>query len=142
MPVPLLYRLGFSSRYGCIDDKATCYSSHVLFRLRNFSPKEEEIFANLTSSSDWNSANVTSSGDWNALPWDLKVEPWSLCYSMCISFCCLRVLHIFFLTYLPLSSCLSFVSDSCIAYVWHRFVIVLTFKVCSKLGYIVSIFAW
>ena len=69
----------------------TVIGQQSLFRLRRrITEKEEEIFANLTSS-----------GDWNALPWDLKVETWSLCYSMCLWFCWFRVLHIFFLRYLP-----------------------------------------
>ena len=125
MPSPFVCSLGFSSRYECMDDNATCFWAG--FRLRKFSPEE---------------AASAEANDWSALPWDLKVEKWSLCYSVCICLCWIRVLHIFFLRYLsPLLLPVPGLG-SWLIYVWHGFLTVLTFAVCSNLGYIVSIFAW
>ena len=79
------FLFGFFMHQECIANENSCFSSD--FRLRGVSQSELQ-------------AMQIGKEKWNTLPWDIKLEVWSLCYSLCIFFCWWRVLNIFYLSHI------------------------------------------
>jgi hypothetical protein len=79
------FLFGFFEHQKCIANENSCFSSD--FRLRQVSQSELQ-------------AMQLGKEKWSTLPWDIKLEVWSLCYSLCLFFSWWRVLNIFYLSHI------------------------------------------
>jgi hypothetical protein len=79
------FLVGFFEHQKCLANENSCFTSD--FRLREVSQSELQ-------------AMQVGKEQWSTLPWDIKLEVWSLCYSLCIFCCWWRVLNIFYLSHI------------------------------------------
>ena len=77
------FLFGYYEHQRCLADQNLCFSSD--FRLRGASQSEMEHLQD-------------DKREWSSLPWDIKLEVWSLSYAICIFVCWWRVLQVFYLS--------------------------------------------